>query len=279
MNKKILATLATGFLLVSCRSLVTEDRIQCPRFLFFNISNSDKFNSYDPPYVTVYSHPEGKFLERDTTTVGAINNNEFYFSIKGELAVKGYGMLGYKNSHIENDSDWIIPLGSDSDPLFRFDYTAATQEESFTVPVELVKEYCHVRLQFVNFETFESADGHFPFDIRISGNTCGIEALSGTPIRGRFECWPEEGMIGQYEFTLPRQADRTLRMELTGKAGVYDAPDVLLPFDLWSILHEKGGVTWEEKNLPDANLIINYQEKDISVSIVEWSRKNLDYNF
>ena len=145
--------------------------------------------------------------------------------------------------------------------------------------MELVKDYSHVRLQFVGIESFLSAEGQFPFTVRITGNTCGIEALTGQPIRGAFEFEPEELNMGCFEFNLPRQADHTLRLELCAKPGVYDSPDFLNQLDLWALLKEQGGITWEEKNLPDVGLVVDYQEMSVAVNVTEWGQEILDYEF
>lgn len=279
MKRFFITILSSALCLVSCRNLVLEDRILCPRFLVFLIENAGQFHSYDPLYVTVFNHPEGRFLDRDTTHVGAIVDQAFYFEVKGELAVRGFGLLGQDQGRLEGDSQWIIPQGRESDPLFRFSYTAPTQEEAFIVPVELVKDYAHVSLQFTGIESFVTAEGHFPFGVRVTGNTCGIEALTGQPVRGDFEYEPEEKNMGCFEFNLPRQADHTLRLELLAKPGLYDAPDQLVPFDLWALLKERGGITWEEKNLPDVELIVDYQEMSVSVNVTEWGQETLDYEF
>lgn len=263
----------------SCRSLVLEDRTPCPRFMFFDLLNGESFESYEQLFVTVYNYPEGRLLDRDTTTVRALDSQEFYMAIKGEEAVKGHGIMGLRHNRLENGVEWMIPIGTDSDPLFRFSFQAPTEVESFLVPVELVKDFAQIRVQFIGVESFSSAGGQFPFDVLVTGNTCGLDVLTGTPIRGRFEYAPQEGAIGHFAFTLPRQADHSLRMELYGRPGISRQQGLIDSFDLWAVLYEQGGISWDEKNLPDVNVVIDYKEMHVSVSICEWSQENLDYNF
>lgn len=278
--KRLIGTfLLAALSLVSCRNLVLEERILCPRFLVFLIENAGQFNSYDPLSVTVFNHPDGRFLDRDTTHIGAIQSQEFFFEIKGELAVKGFGLLGQDKGRLMGETEWSIPSGEQSDPLFRFSFTAPTQEEAFVVPVELVKDYSHVSLRFVGMESFASAQGQFPFEVCVTGNTCGIEALSGLPVRGPFEYRPIERNMGCFEFNLPRQADHSLRLQLIAKPGIYDAPDQLTQFNLWALLKEQGGITWEEKNLPDIQLVVDYQEMTVAVNVTEWGQESLNYDF
>lgn len=265
--------------LVSCRNLVLEDRILCPRFMFFDLLNSESFESFERVCVSVYSYPEGLLLDKDTTTVRAIDNLEFYMAIRGEEAVSGHGLVGVGDNHLDGNSSWIIPEGSQADPIFRFTYLSATEPESFLVPVELVKDHSRIGLQFVGMESFVSADGEFPFLVRITGNTCGMDILTGNLVRGPFSFLPEELSIGRFECTLPRQADHALRLELYGKPELGEMEGLLGVFDLWAILYEQGGITWLEKNLPDADITIDYKEMSVRVSVSAWGQEQLDYNF
>lgn len=278
-KSRLFWALLAALQLVSCRSLILEDRFLCPRFLFFDIGNGENFETYERLQVSVFNHPAGDLLGRDTTTVLAVMDREFHFAVRKELAVKGFGILGARREQLEGDYAWTIPLGQDSDPLFRFAFTAPTEEESFLVYTELVKDHARVNLRFLGWESYASAEGAFPFKIIVTGNTCGIDALSGEPLRGAFECVPEEQMQGQFSLILPRQADHTLRMEVYGKEGVYERTGLVDVFDLWDILRQQGGITWEEKNLPDLEVTVDYQEMQVNVGVIEWQEQPLDYNF
>lgn len=265
--------------LVSCRALVLEDRLPCPRFMFFDLLNSELFDSYEDIRIAAYSYPEGLLLNTDTTSVRAVSLQEYYMPIRGQEAVMGYGVLGIRQNKLENDSQWIIPTGMESDPLFRFTYQVPTEQESFLVPVELVKDYAQVTVRFVGVESYTATGGQFPFDILITGNTRGIEVLTGTPIRGYFEFAPEETQIGIFHFRLPRQADHALRMELHGRPDIYEKSGLVQTIDLWAVLYEQGGVTWEEKNLPDMEVVIDYKEMEVAVRVSVWNQEDLNYQF
>lgn len=276
MKRLFLILIAATAALTSCREIILEDRTQCPSFLFFDITNSDKFLSLDDVFTNVYSHPKTALMEERESTVKSIQDKDLYFVVKGTSSVKGYGLLGY-DGLIQNGSEWTIPVGQEYVSLFRYQYQEAIQEESFIVPVEFVKDYCHVSLQFVGMETFSLASGRFPFDIVVKGNTSGINALTGVPVRGAFEFRPEEKTIGSFEFTLPRQADRNLLLELYGREGLHQHPGFVDSFDLYDILLQKGGVTWTEKNLPDVELQIDYQQMTVTVNITAWESSSLEY--
>lgn len=276
MKKFVLVFLA-AVSLVSCRKWVLEDRTACPSFLFFDITNSDSFFGYDKVFSTVYSHPKGLMMDDGTATVDEIQDKEFFYTVRSTPSVKGYGLIG--NEVLNRDgSKWICPLGHDYAPLFRFDYFETVQEESFTVPVEFVKDYCHVTVQFVGFETFNTFNGEFPFNIMVRGNTNGIDALTGEPLRGPYEYAPEEtGQTGHFEFNIPRLADEYLSMELYGREGVSEELGHVRTFNLFDEIRRNGGVDWKQKNLPDIVIEINYVQWEVSMSIDSWENSGLNY--
>lgn len=277
--KRILTLAAASLCLLSCRSIVLEDRSTCPSYLFFDITNGARFNPYDQVYTTVQRHPAGGLLGSGTASLGDIRDRVFYYEIRKTEAVRGYGVLGTDGCVMQKGSEWVVPIGQQFDPLFRFSYTAAVRSESFTVPVEMVKEYAQVTVQFVGAETFSAAGGRFPFEVAVTGGTCGVDALTGLPVRGPFEYRPAETTMGRFEFRLPRQGDHDLFLELYGKEGLHEQTGHVSTFDLYTILEKDGGVSWEDRNLPDAYVEINFQEKSVNVSVSPWVTEDLEYEF
>jgi len=278
--KRLLLTLLVATLpLLSCHRWVLEDRRECPSFLFFDILNPPSdFQSYTQVYTNVYSHPQGAVMDEARTSVRDIRERLFFFSVRRADAVKGYGLIG-EEGLVSDGALWRAPLGSNYVPLFRYSYLAEVQEESFIVPVEFTKEYTRVSIQFVGVETFVSAQGRFPFDLRVQGNTCGIDAFTGVPLRGGFEYSPPEEGIGHFEFLLPRQADQDLMLELSGREYISEHAGVQHRFNLYDLLLQKGNLTWTEKNLPDVHLEIDYEEFSVNVSVFPWTQEELKYEF
>jgi hypothetical protein len=268
--------LAIGLTLSSCRSAVLEDRFMCPSFLFFDVAEANRYPKYQDVFTTVFAHPEGRLIDEAGTTVEYMENELFFFTVRGTAAVKGYGLMGQKGLTREG-SAWTVPLGKDFAPLFRFGYTAEVEEERFTVPVEFTKEYSHITVQYLGADTFEYAGGRFTFYITVRGNTCGIDAMSGLPVRGPFEVSPEETGIGHFEFSLPRQADHSLVLEMHVKEGLYQYSDFQTSYNLYEILRDKGGITWTEKNLPDIYVEIDFQETTVNVGVYPWGEQELEY--
>lgn len=263
--------------MVSCRSIVLEDRMECPSHLFFEVSNPERFKSYEPVYTTVCSHPSGDLICAESTSLSAILGRSYFVEVRRTEAVRGYGMLGGgKNIEYRGD-EWLIPLGCQSDSLYRFAYVATVEPDSFTVPVEFVKEHAKVTVQFVGMESHLGKDGRFPFDIVIRGNTCGIDAFTGVPVRGAFAYQPRETTLGRFEFILPRQADNCLDMEIYGREHVYEREGFINSYDLHHILLTLGGVTWREKSLPDLYVEVNFVETTVHVQVDSWEKDSLHF--
>ena len=277
--KRVLVILGCAAMLHSCSRWVLEDRLECPSFLFFEISNPERFQPYETVYTTVFSHPEGSLIAADSPTLEVIQDKVFYAEVRQTGAVKGYGILGGSRAALQKGDQWLIPVGHQADTLYRFSYvTAVEPASSQTIPVELVKEHAKVTVQFVGMESFLGSGGQFPFDLVVRGNSCGMDAVTGVPVRGAFEYRPVQTGDGRFCFCLPRQADRNLLLELYGKAHVYAQEGFVASYDLYSILLSIGGITWREKNLPDIYIEIDYQETTVSVLATPWEEELLSFN-
>lgn len=272
MKKTCIAVLGLlAFIMTTgCRQLIFEDRSNCPSFLFFDITNDSQFETSDRVYATVYRQPEDIRAGEATTSVGDIEDRSFWFEVKKAEAWSGYGLLGMDKSHLVNESEWVVDEGEQGDPLFRFEYNVPGFEESSVVPVEMVKDHARVTIKFLRFDQFEGSGGQFPFEVVIKGNTCGIDAKTGLPVRGPFLYRPAEDFGGTFNFILPRQADNALEMELWGKPGIYEREGLVDTFSLSALFQQLGNVNWEAKNLPDIYLEIDYVESIYHISVMGW---------
>lgn len=278
MKRNVQLLLITLLTTVSCHSLVFEDRTDCPSFLFFDIQNASMFKDYEEINANVYANPKQNLIGSELVSVAAVQNKDFYFTVRSTPAVIGYGLIGSRNL-ASKDSEWTAPFGQNYAPLFRFGFLADVEEESFIVPVEFTKEYTKLSIQFIGYETFVQAEGEFPFDITIRGNTCGIDALTGLPIAGPFEYNPSEQGGGYFEVMLPRQANSNLKLELYGKEGLIDQSGHNRTMNLYSILTKEAGITWKEKNLPDISIRIDYQQWRVEVGVTPWGDQEIVYEF
>ena len=275
--KWLTVILALSLTVVSCRGIVLEDRLECPSFLFFEVSNPEHFQPYERVFTTVCSHPAGGLISSESPSLRAIQSKDFYVEVRSTEAVKGYGILGGGQNIEYRGDQWLIPIGCQSDSIYRFSYVANVEPDSFTVPVEFIKEHAKVSLQFVGMESYLDRDGRFPFDIVVRSNTCGIDAQSGLPVRGSFEYRPQETTLGHFEFTLPRQGDNCLILELYGREHIYEQEGFIGSFNLYEILLKQGGITWREKSLPDVSMELDYQETRVQVQVDNWEKEELGF--
>lgn len=276
--KRLFLIILIGFLFTSCRSWILENRTNCPSFLFFDIENAESFKEYDRIHICAHDNVTDVLLASDTTVIRTVQSKEFYLAVKKSEAAKGFGVLGFDKCKIVNSSDWVVEPGEEYDPIFHFDYTVPARDESVIVPVELVKDHSRVHVKFVNFDSFTSADGAFPFYIVVKSNTCGLDALTGVPVKGEFMFQPEEFVAGEFKFILPRQADRSLSLELWAEPGKYVDEGLIREFNLWGMLNEQADISWDAKNLPDIYLEIDYIESKFDVTVSDWDER-LDFEF
>ena len=68
-------------------------------------------------------------------------------------------------------------------------------------------------------------------------------------------------------------------MELHGRPDIYEKSGLVQTIDLWAVLYEQGGVTWEEKNHPDMEVVIDYKEMEVAVRVSVWNQEDLNYQF
>lgn len=278
--KRILSLLTVALAFVACRHSVLEDRTACPSLLYFDIFNAGAFGTVDRVHVNACRYPDQLNLASDTTTIQALEGRSFSLNVREADAVRGAGVLGFRHCRLEDGVRWTVPCGSSFDPLFRFSFLSIVEPEEFTVPVEFVKEHCRVTLQFLNAGDWSPGEqAAFPFEVVVRSNTCGIDALTGAPVAGAFACAAEEGAPGIFSFILPRQAGEELLMELYGKPGLYPVEGLAHSYNLGGLLREMGGVTWQEKNLPDILIGINFKTTDFRVEIIPWEQENIDYEY
>ena len=272
--KKTVLTLLTALSLSACRSMILEDRRPCPSFLFFDIQNAELFEDYNRVFVSAMDYHSGTMYSCDTTVVSDIQDRSFCLKVPRSDATKGFGLIGFKDLSIEEGTKLVIEEGKNGEPIYRFDYISPSRNGTELIPVEMVKDHAKVRVTFRRYDSFTGADGQFPFYIVIRGNTCGIDGLSGIPVTGPFSYRPPEEYAGTFRFIVPRQGDHSLTMELWAKEGRYVDQGLIRIFPLWIMFSDSVDFSWKQKDLPDIDLEIDYQETTYKVILKDWSDKN-----
>lgn len=269
--RKVFLIFLAALSVFSCRSIILEDRTECPSFLYFDVSNPEQFLGYQRVFVSAFSYPDRTFLACDTTVLSKMQDKSFYLEVKKSDAAMGHGAIGFEDGILRDGSKWVVDEGSNYIPLYRFNYTVPARDESAVVPVEFVKDHCKVTVKFINIDSFTATPGVFPFYVVIKGNTSGVDGFTGNPIRGSFVYEPEEESAGLFNFIVPRQFDKSLAMELYAKPGEYIEEGLVRTFNLWSFFREHD-LSWDAKNLDDVYIEIDFTESEYAVKVMPWDK-------
>jgi len=263
---KIMAIAFVPAAICACQSLIREDRSDCPATLLFEFTDDQGLGDAELMYLEAFPvlGPETKVT--DTTTVGAMAGKSYTLQVRRSDAVSIYGLACFGRSHIVREGRWVVDPGQDGDRLYRFGAQVSGMEESAIVPVELTKEHSYIRVKFKQYD-MQKEQGRFPFTVVVAANTCGIDLYSGAPVPGTFQFFPEEKLAGEFEFTVPRQADQSLTLELWDKSGGEAPLDSIV---LWTLLKQVEGFSWDMKNLPDLYVEIDYVRSEVTLSISDW---------
>ena len=266
----IAGTLVLAAVLGSCQSPIREDRSGCPATLYFEFLDSQGIGPAEQMYLEASPVLGAESRITDTTTVGAISDRSYSLQVRRSDVVSIYGMACFGNSRIVKGSDWVVDSQQDGDRLYRFSAQAEGMDESAVIPVEMTKEHSGIRVKFMRFDQ-EKAQGRFPFRVVVSAQTCGIDLHSGLPVAGPYRYAPPEKEDCGFEFTVPRQADKSLSLELWDSQADTDEPaDSIL---LWGLLKQVEGFSWEMKNLPDFSLEVDYVSSEVTLTVSDWQNE------
>ena len=261
------ALLAAALLpLPACRSIVQEDRMECPAQLQFQVLNPELVPPSGEVLVTACGEDAPAPLATGSTTLPDLAGGRFRLQVPKLPEVEVYGGLGLRNGH-EEGSAWVVDAGQDGDPLFRFWSRIPTLDEMALVPVEFTKEYCRITVWIV---PEKDSAGDCPVRLTARAHTAGIDLESGRPVEGIYRFSPEERAPGLFTFTVPRQADESLTLELTPKPGETQWSGPVGEIVLWPYLCRSDGFSWELRNLPDADIELDIWRSEVHISLTDW---------
>ena len=249
---------------VSC-SLVLEDRQDCPAFVFFSREDDSEPGDLDKVLVKVMDGETMEELSSDDPLLEQLCSDSYSIAIPKREEILSCGVTGIRVGALEGTL-MEIPVGNQGDPVFRFCKSGPLEGEEFRVPVKFTKDFSRIEVQF------RSDDEEFPYNVVVTGNTCGIDIASGMPVQGAFRYTPPQAEKGVFRFRVPRQGDYTLTLEL------WTAPDPKSGLEeehvddlvLWNALQNIKGFSWALENLPDLTVMIDYVKSSVSVLVNDW---------
>jgi len=252
-----LAALA-GMLPVSCKSLVLEDRTPCPSFLFFHVEDTGGQPMDSEVVVEVREMAGMNILGSDKVSFEKMDSRSYFMEVLKSSEVLATGLSGVDKAECKG-TRWTVPEGLQWDRIYRFEDTAPASSEETHIHEWMKKEHAVITVRF------NTVGGHFPYGIVAKAGTCGIDMVSGKPVPGPFSYRPKEEENGVFTFTVPRQADHSLSLEIWDPdEGHVD--DIVL----WDALNRIPGFSWELENLMDLSVYIDYVRSQVTVTVNDW---------
>lgn len=166
---------------------------------------------------------------------------------------------GIRRGDIKGD-EYHIQFGQDADSLYSYSNVVDCIQETAQDTVVLKKNFARVYLKMT------TAEGErYPYTLIVRSDIAGTNLITDEPIYGRFEKKLELDSQNQTVFTLPRQAvDRyTLTID------IYNGDKLIYAVPLGKQVAEMG-YDWEEDNLKDIGLGVDYAEATVEISIKGW---------
>lgn len=260
---KLMAILAVLTTPVSCRRIILEDRSDCPAYVYFERPGEGPVENREPVHLMVLDAETLDQLASDKPLLQEIDS-KYCLSIRKRPEIVSVGVAGIRMSSLSG-TRLELPRGSQGDPIYRFSQKDTLTDETVHVPMNMTKEFSRVLVRF------KSEDGVFPYSVVVSANTCGIDLVTGRPIEGSFRYVPIESTPGVFLFTVPRQADYSLSLELWAGPGAKSSKeghvDDLL---LWNALQKINGFSWALESLPDFTVEIDYVKESVTVLVNDW---------
>jgi len=261
---RFLHALALFAVLLCTSCSVHEDRRVCPAFLRFEVKNTKSLLPSRSVSFEVRSSGNGDRLGRDDQSLEVLGSDDYRMAIRKDLVDVG-GITGGAHGKLSG-TRYTYPVGSPSDTIYHFHVHGidATGEEA-TVPVVLTKEFSRLTVLFDHDETED-----FIYDIRIRGNTCGLDLMTGEPLEGNFSVIPYNPSKGAFTTVVPRQRDDSLIIEIWANANNPTENGHLEDIELSKYLGYIPGFSWGMADLVDITVRIDYVRASFEVWIEDW---------
>lgn len=150
----------------------------------------------------------------------------------------------------------LIPLGSDCPVVY-----GCTQDidagSDVTVPLQLHKQFCTINILF--------KEGPLPScEYSVTGSVCGYDVF-GQEVPGDFGYTLRPGSDGRCSVRVPRQADNSLRLRITGDGYVVRI------FAIGEYIAQSG-YDWTAEDLEDIDLTVSFTSATAAFEIDMWQK-------
>lgn len=249
MNRKksVVFAFALSVLAVSCS--VKEDRQACPCRLVLHLDAIDT-SLVNTLYVRAVSSEALVFLD----TLSTIGLSETYVRDvpHDDIVVTVWGSS-------RGDADLIIPYGKECPSLYMDAFHADTHGEICHKDVRLYKNHCRLTVLL---------DGRddLPYSLTFRGHVNGY-GMDGLPSEGSFSCVAYPGQGKGMSAAVPRQLDSSLLLDVQD-----EGTSIIRTFALGEYL-EQSGFDWQEKDLKDATIVVDYSVTGIRITYKGWDKE------
>jgi hypothetical protein len=228
---------------------VKEDRTICPCRLVMDFSDIDTFAVRSVRTLLA----DGETVVSSSLYEAGVFAPELVLEVpRTKIALNVYAGL---------DSEFVlgkglqIPLGEDCPELYMHSALVDAEGESVSEKILLHKNFCRMRIEFVNTEDRTCV-------LRLKSNVCGYD-MNGNPMEGSFAYEPHMSDGRKCEARLPRQTDSSMLMEIDDGTGVQKS------FSLGGYIAATG-YDWTAEDLADIDVVIDWSASGIRLRVQDW---------
>ena len=238
-----------GCVLMALSCSVKEDRDMCPCRLVLDMSEVD---TSVVKYAELVVGTSDGFLARETLGAADFEGGYTVPVPYGDVSVGVYYGAG---TCVEDDGRLCIEYGNECPQVYMHSSFVRAEGELKTEKVLMKKNHC---MMTIKVET----EKDFPFRLEAKGCVDGYEP-GGRPSEGDFMYAMHVDEDGMCRSILPRQTDDSLVLE------VHDDTGVLKTFALGEYV-AASGYDWNEENLRDLTISLDYSLTRVAVSVAGW---------
>lgn len=252
MIMKPLGILTALCCIMSCISCsVKEPREECPCRLVLDMGGVD--TSVVKSAEIFVSGPDG-FVHSHTHLLS--EGSEYVVEVpRGVVSV---GVFHGAGELVDSSGDLRIPYGDGCPPVYMHSSFVEASGEIWKEEVCMSKNHCVMTIRVLTRDDF-------PFRLDARGFVDGYSP-GGTPSRGDFVYSMSLDEKAECSVILPRQTDASLTLEVS------DGSDVLKTFSLGEYL-DASGYDWEEKDLKDVVVSLDYSLTRITLQVEDWKEE------
>lgn len=243
---------AALFLMAIPGCSIKEERDECPCRLFLDLQSVDRIDQ-TPCLLRIMSDDGFEY----SSVIGGRDFQDTYII---DVPRTGLDVVVWSGAEGYMDEQGIsIPLGNGCPPVYIHSSRVDAAGEAVRDTVCLRKNYCILN---VSVDSPDGVDG-----MMVRGEVDGYDR-TGNPHNGEFSICSrsDASNFASGRFNIPRQDDRPLYLD------VFESDGMAKTFPLHEYI-SAFGYDWEERDLNDLNMHLNYTAAGVVVSIKVWDEE------